>query len=152
MLGFDYLLVSPFHELGHALAAYMLGIKIVRIGWSWIQYVPSPNWYANVIAGMAGGLFAAFVLCIYYIGFSRALNRLINHIKQTESRRVFTGARLALRIIIMADLLSQLSLGILEGIFNPLYRALITNIPIAFTLLIIFVAVSFIIHRNQNTI
>lgn len=137
VLTFDFLLVSPFHELGHILAAYTLRIHIVKIGWSQVEYVPSPHWYANVIAGLAGGLFASFVLVVYYITFSRGFKSLINRAERRKLKVMLVRARLIFRVTIIADLLSQLILGIMEGTYPSLYRITPTNISIAFMLLLI---------------
>ena len=152
--GFDYLLTSPFHELGHALVGLILGVQITRIEWGRTHYISSHDWRENIM-GYAGGLFATLFLMLLYVIMKRAKPLLVKREMRVRLKQGLLGATIMLQIIILADVMMQLTASVLEGSIKDFYDVLIRNVPVLFIILMIFTGISIFIHlvkMDQPTI
>jgi hypothetical protein len=127
----DNTLVVKFHELGHVLAAIALNVKVLSIDYSiWtgarINFVPTGDWRMNVF-GFAGGsfaslmLFACLVMGISYRCANREQERLYDQAKRSQRVEVLSFFLLN---AIVADLMFEFSVGLLEGSSLSFYHLL----------------------------
>jgi len=140
---FDGGAISPIHELGHATAAVLLGIRIIRIEWGSVQYVVTNDWRENVV-GYSGGLFATSVLVLLYVIIKRAKLLLEKREIRAKLKRRLVGATIVLQMVVIADAIAQLTISVLEGSFYDAYIAL-GLVPL-FTMIMIFTGASFFIY------
>jgi len=127
----DNTLVVRFHELGHVLAAITLNVKVERIEYSIltggrVYFVSTGDWRTNVM-GYVGGLFASLVLfaClvlgISYRCANREQERLYDQAKRSQRVEVLSFFLLN---AIVADLMFEFSVGLLEGSSLSFYHLL----------------------------
>ncbi|HGE71830.1 TPA: hypothetical protein ENX78_13395 [Candidatus Poribacteria bacterium] len=147
-LAFDYLIVSPLHEYGHALFCVALGIQVKRIEWGQIQYISTNDWRENVML-YAGGLCAAFALFLLYVFLNIILNSISKQALQQKFKRIFTATKFVIKTIVGANLMAQLAAGILEGSNPSLYQALSKNPPLLLIIYMTFTAISLTIHVKR---
>lgn len=139
--GFDAAAISPIHELGHATAAVLLGIRIIRIEWSEVQYVTTNDWRENV-AGYSGGLFATVFLVLLYMIIKRTKLVLVRREMRAKLKRRLAGITIMLQTILLADIMMQLTSSVFEGSIHDVYTELGANIPALFTIIMISTGIS----------
>ena len=153
VIGFDWMTISPIHELGHVAAAVLLGIRIIRIEWTKVRFITTNDWRENVL-GYSGGLFATFFLVLLYLVVKRAKLLLLKREMRVKLKRRLVVAVIMLQIIILTDLMMQLTASILEGSVREIYFALCANIPILFIINMIFTGVSvfiYLVRMDEST-
>ena len=163
----DNTLVVQFHELGHLLAATALNVKVLKIDYSiWtgarICFVPTGDWRTNVV-GFAGGgfaflaLFAFLILGIAYRCANREQERLYDQAKRSQRVEVLSFFLLN---AIVADLMFQFSVGLLEGSSLSFYHqvnslsmvlfAPLVGLNVAWTaMMLIFAAVALLLWNRK---
>jgi hypothetical protein len=146
--GFDAAITSPFHEIGHAIAARMLGLQIIKIEWSRIRIETPNDWRANVMSA-AGGLFGALILSAFYIVITHGLKLAVDQTTRRRLTRSLISLTLALKIIIFGDIIVQLNAAILEGAFKSLYDTIVSNPLMVFIITPVFTGISFRVNMNR---
>lgn len=119
---FDYFFIDPIHEGGHLLACWALGIKVVRVDWTRVEFVSVSDWRQNVV-GFIGGLSAALFLCVIYVLLSSLLSVLNTRAAHNlRFSRMVSDFSLLAKATVMTDIVFQISGGMLEGISLPMYH------------------------------
>jgi hypothetical protein len=146
--GFDSTITSPFHEIGHAMAARMLGLQIIKMEWSRILIGTANDWRDNVMSA-AGGLFGALILSALYVVIAHSSKLAVDHTTRRRLKRSLISLTLALKIIIFGDIIVQLNAAILEGAFKSLYDTIVSNPLMVFIITAVFTGISFRVHVNR---
>lgn len=146
--GFDSAITSPFHEIGHAIAARMLGLQIIKIEWSRILVETTNDWRANVM-NAAGGLFGALILSTFYVAMTHTSKFAIDRTTRHRLKRSLISLTLVLKIIIFGDIIAQLDAAILEGAFQSLYDTIVSSPLMVFIITAVFTGISFRVHMNR---
>ncbi len=119
---FDLLLISPIHEGGHLLGCSILGIKVLRLTWTGVKFVPVSDWRQNVVGSM-GGITAAVVVCLIYV--------LLTH---SRLSRMVSKFPMLTRAILVTDIMVQITSAVLEGSSLPMYHQVFGLVPFAFVI------------------
>jgi hypothetical protein len=154
VIGFDGAVSSPIHEVGHAVAAVLLGVRVIRVEWSQIEIVRSNDWRDNVVY-YSGGLFATFFLLFLYLILKKAKTVFLKKEMRVTLKQRLVAMTTMLQTITLSDLMLQLTTSILEGSIKDFYDDLTRNITIMFIIVMIFTSISMYIHlvrMDQSTI
>lgn len=147
---FDSAITSPFHEIGHAIAARMLGLQIIKIEWSRILVEIPNDWRANAMSA-AGGLFGALILSIFCIAMTHTSKFAVDRTTRYRLKRSLISLTLAMKIIIFGDIIAQLDAAILEGAFKSLYDIIVSYPLMVFIITAVFTGISFRLHMNRTS-
>jgi len=149
---FDYSFISPIHEVGHLLACLALGIKVVRVNWTGVEFVSVSDWRQNAV-GFMGGLSAAFFLCLIYVLLDplfSVLNMRAAH--SLRLSRMVSDFSVLARAAVMTDIMVQITGGMLEGSSLPMYHQVFGSIAFAFVIAWGFSCFSLFWQSRKNLI
>lgn len=129
---FDYVFVSPIHEGGHLLGCWALGIRVSKVGWTQIEFVPVSDLRQNVV-GLMGGFSAALFLCLIYVLLGRVFKALsVRAANNTRLSETVLSFSVLVKAAVMADTIVQFSGGALEGTSLPTYHQIFGYAPFVF--------------------
>jgi hypothetical protein len=119
LMFFDYFVTSFVHEIGHALMCSIVGVSGVRIEWHHTFYVGQVTPYEKTLIAFSGGAFAAIILFLVYIELALSDSREAPGASMTKHRI----AKIMASRLLLASVLLQLAVSILEGFFPGVYAA-----------------------------
>ena len=144
-MALDSSFTSPFHELGHAAVGTMLGVQVTRIEWGRTYYISPNDWRENIM-GFAGGIIGALALTVLYMIANDGLEFFANRVTRERLKRVFISAKFSIKIAATADLMVQLTAGVLEGSNKKLYDGITNNLIALFAIFTTLTAISLALH------
>jgi hypothetical protein len=141
---YDFVLVTPIHEHGHLLGCWIFGLKVIKVTWSSVEFIPVHDWRDNIV-GFMGGLFGASFSLLVYLLLS-VMFKLLDWRVRYRVRLSVSVANffVVAKSVVMADILMDIIAGIFEGSSLSLYHQVfgttvyVLSIAFAFSCLSLF--------------
>jgi hypothetical protein len=141
---YDFLLVTPIHERGHLFGCWIFGLKVIKVAWSSVEFVPVSDWRDNAV-GFMGGLFGTLFSLLMYLLLSVMFKLLDWRVRYRVRLSVFVANFFVVaKSVVMADILIDIIAGIFEGSSLSLYHqvfgptAYVLSIAFAFSCISLF--------------
>jgi hypothetical protein len=112
------------HELGHALAALVLGVRIIEITSGQVVTEPVKNPMVSSIIGLAGGFFQALLSTSFFICLDWIWGKyLFVFIKKYRIVILVVPIVVSIELAILTHSIFGVANGIVEGFFTEFYAA-----------------------------
>jgi len=138
------------HEIGHGLAAFAFGVRIIRITPSQIVTEEVLDPFVYSVIGLSGGFYQGLLPMLFFVLIDLLSRRYVfNFVKKY---RLIVVVVISLELALLTHTVYGFVNGIAEGVFTEFYKVHYNNLALWSSMFLLFaIFVSIWLHKRWRT-